>query len=431
MSGGTFLLILTGAAAAPDAPSLLHVGVGNDGTGPIDIGVLSIVGDSQFTISVDPASNTTLGPGQQVTVKVLLNTATPGTYTATLRVPSSDQDGTLDVALIGVVTAALTHSMSVAPAGTVDFGSVDKDTGSKVLPFTVTNTGTAPLVMGSVSKTGADYAISADGVSGVTIAPGASQGLYVTFDPTTVGTKTGTLTFPATGVSSVVVNLTGVSTAGAPAPTPTLVPRFYLTRQASPVAAIPDTSGWNSWTSDPDCLLATAKGGPVTSLGQTVNHVGVSGAKERLYRAVSAPMAAQSYSGHFTCLAIAYRSSYLGSNVTSAIRFGIWRVADSSVDWQPVASQGSAVSPWPDSTGPLPRRFPAGASGSWPVTLGFLTGDRLVVELGYRAFSTSSNGARLRYGGASTDTDLGDWETVQDLARAPWISFTGGLLVLP
>lgn len=420
------------------ATGVLHThNAGNNGTADLVWGTAAIVpvaGDvSVWSIEADNVSGQTFVPGQTGSIGVRFDPVVAGTYEATLRLPSSDPDGALTVELLAIARdlVSLAPVMAVDPVGTVDFGSVDITTGSKVVAFVVSNPGTGPLIMGTVALTGSSYAKSADGVSGVTIAPGTSQGLYVTLDPATIGTKTGTLTFPATGLSSVVVNLTGVGTTGGPAPTPSLVTRFYLTRQASPVAAISDFGAWAVNTPDPDCLLATARGGPAVSLGPVVPHGGVSGFSSRLGRWVSPPLAAQSHDGAFTAIAIGYRSSYLGSNVTSALRFGIWRVADSSVDWQPILALGAAASPWPDSSNPLPRRFPAGASGAWSTPLDFLSGDRLVVELGFRAFSTSTNGARIRYGGASTDTDLGDWETVQDLARAPWISFVGGILVLP
>jgi hypothetical protein len=332
------------------------------------------------------------------------------------------------------VSAALVTSMSVSPTGTVDFGSVDITTGSTTLPFSVTNTGTAPLVMGTVALAGTGYTKTLDGVSGVTIPTGGTLGLYVVFDPSSIGTKTGTLTFPATGVSSVVVNLTGLATTGGPAPTPTVVTRFYLGRQASPVAAIGSSTGWANQTVDVDHLLGTTRSGPASALSATVNHNGSAGAWHRLGRWVSAPLSAQTLDSTLLCYAIAYRSSALGSTVTSALRFGV-RHSDTTVTWDGIKATGSVSSAWPDSTAPAPRRFPAGAPYVWHVgPLTITNGERLVVELGFRCFNpVETNGARVRYGGATTDTDLEATESpaTVDQTKAPWLDIVSGISVLP
>ena len=427
MSGATLILILLNDTAAPLTAGQMSVGIGNRGVADLTIGVLSIVGDSEFTIATDPVSNTVLAPGGQRQVVVQLDTTTPGTFAATLRVPSSDPDGELDVSLMGVVLGALVPGMAVDPTGTIDFGSVDTATGSSDRWVIVSSTGTGPLALGTVTLAGAGYTKPVDAVSGTTLPAGGSNGIQLHFDPASDGTKTGTLTIPATGVSSVVINLTGVGTTAAPPPPPPpATVRWYLTRQASPVGAIGPSPTWADATLDADCLLSPTRGGPAVASSSIVNHSGRSGDSERLGRWVSPPLAAQTVDTVVACYAVAYRSSYLAGVVTSALRFGKL-LAGGGTTWLPLLQMGSAISPWPDSAGRAVRRFPAGSA--WRLTTGIAAGDRLIVELGYRAFSGNVNGCRVLYGGASTGADLIGSETVQDTTLAPWIELVDGLVL--
>lgn len=438
MAGGTLLLVLLNDAA-PLAASQLGVTVGNSGDADIIVGNIDMTGDTAaFTIVDDPVSGATLAPGAALQIVVEAVTDVAGTYLATLRIPSSDDDGSLTVALLSrvIAVAAVVPGMSVDPTGTVAFGSVDTATGSAVQVFTVSSTGTDDLVCGTVAIGGAgaaSWSKSADGVSGVTIPAGESRSVTLTFNPSSDGAKTATLTFPAAGVTSVVVSMTGTGTTGAPPPSPTTVNRFYFTRQEDAAFAITTAPSqtWQVIAVDPNWVLAPEKGGPAVTYGDTIPHDGVSGHRTRFGLWVSPPLEAQTVTTDYVAYAIGYRSSALGSNVTSALRFALWRAADSTIEWQSIQSMGTAVSPWPDSSNPLPRRFPAGDPFSWSVTLDIEDGDRLIVELGFRAFSTSHNGARIRWGGSSTASDLENTQTAQSLTLAPWIEFTSGLSVKP
>ena len=157
MAGGTTLLVLLNDTTAPLPAGQLAVGVGNKGTASISVGTLVMTGaTTRFTIVTDPVSNTTLLPGEQRRVIVSADTTTVGTHVASIRIPSSDPDGSLTVALLSVVIApaALVPGITVDPSGTVSFGNVDITTGTSVKVFTVSSSGTGPLVMGAVTVTG-------------------------------------------------------------------------------------------------------------------------------------------------------------------------------------------------------------------------------------------------------------------------------------
>lgn len=107
----------------------------------------------------------------------------------------------------------------ITNGGNYDFGNVNINSSSPVVPFTINNTGNADLVLtgtpGSfVVLGGADasaFLVTQTFVASP-IGPGISQTFEVTFDPTTTGTKTATLTITNndSDEGTYVINLNGV-----------------------------------------------------------------------------------------------------------------------------------------------------------------------------------------------------------------------------
>ena len=81
---------------------------------------------------------------------------------------------------------------SISPSP-FDFGDQPVNQASTAQAFAVQNTGSADLNMQSASVSG-DFAISSDGCSGTTVAPGDTCTIDVTFTPTQTGSLSGTLT---------------------------------------------------------------------------------------------------------------------------------------------------------------------------------------------------------------------------------------------
>ena len=135
----------------------------------------------------------------------------------TLRVVATytDNHGTLET-----LASASTGTVAVTPApvaevspGSLAFGSQGTGTTSVTRPVTVTNVGSAPLVVSSVSLTGTSQLDF--GVTGTcaTLAPGASCTLGVWFRPTVVGAESATLNIvhnAAAVPSTVALSGTGV-----------------------------------------------------------------------------------------------------------------------------------------------------------------------------------------------------------------------------
>ncbi len=120
---------------------------------------------------------------------------------------------------------AISVTDSVAPAAdlSVPFGSVN--TGSSAnQTVTVTNTGTASLLVGGVGSTNplsAPFSITNDTCSNQTIAPAASCTLTIAFAPAATGTFTDSLNIPSNDPAKASVTL-NVSGTGAAVPTPAI-----------------------------------------------------------------------------------------------------------------------------------------------------------------------------------------------------------------
>jgi hypothetical protein len=296
-----------------------------------------------------------------------------------------------------------------------------------------------------VSVTGTDFTKGTDGASAAVLTPTSqTANVQVVFDPSSAGTKTGSLIVPSDATAgTVTVQLSGSGVASAPPPAPPppepepdppeSVSLFYLGRQESPIA-LPATydDGWFRVTTDPVRAMTVDRAGPGVAYAPTIN--AKSGERTLHATWVGPEMAEQTVTTTFTCyLPEAYRSSSLGGYVTSALRFMIWRAAGSTLSFGSILSHATTVEPWRVVEDALPRRFPAGTDLSWSATFDFEEGDRLVVQAGCRVATggpTVEAGTRVRYGGASTDLDVTTAASPQP-NRASWISFTVPLLVLP
>ncbi|MEA2013788.1 MAG: DUF1566 domain-containing protein [Thermodesulfobacteriota bacterium] len=105
-----------------------------------------------------------------------------------VRAVRSGQAGSFDYSIISVLP------------GSADFGSVDVEATSQAKSFTITNTGTADLEIGTISIAGAaasEFNIQDDNCSGQTVAPSGTYTMKVVFSPASEGSKSATLLIPS------------------------------------------------------------------------------------------------------------------------------------------------------------------------------------------------------------------------------------------
>jgi hypothetical protein len=139
--------------------------------------------------------------------------------------------------------------LATSPA-TLSFGSLPVGTASQGQTVTVTNSGSAPLLIGTVSGTG-DFA-ETDTCSSQTIAPGSNCVISVVMTPTTIGTRTGTIQFNDNADGAHQIALSGVG-------------------QQTGVSVFPTSLAFGSLPFVSNALTSSATG---TSLRVTISNTG-------------------------------------------------------------------------------------------------------------------------------------------------------------
>ena len=132
----------------------------------------------------------------------------------------TEEDGN-DIGEIGTASGA--PLVSLSPPSGLDFGNSTLGQTTAARTVTVTNTGTAPLVLGTaqIMPTGTPFATTADQCSGQTVAPGDTCTIGVTFSPASAGSYSASLQFsdnagdspqslPVSGSSEPVFSSSGV-----------------------------------------------------------------------------------------------------------------------------------------------------------------------------------------------------------------------------
>jgi len=170
-----------------------------------------------FIITTTQTFSTSIGALGATGFTVQFKPTSAGAKSASITITSNDSDeGTYVIYLNGTATASI---ISVAQGATAypsngtayDFGNVVQATASAPVTFTIKNTGNAALNLTNLPLTATgDFQITTQPISPVS-APTGTTTFIVTFTPTALGVRTGTITIasndPAT--PSYVLKLTG------------------------------------------------------------------------------------------------------------------------------------------------------------------------------------------------------------------------------
>jgi hypothetical protein len=194
--------------------------LGNSGSQPLTVTTTSLSGNARNAYSLQnaPANPTTIQPGGSVPVQVVYAPAQPtnGTPdTATITVNSTN-GGSVTVDITG--TATPPGILSVSPLS-LDAGNVPVGQ-SRVLHFTVANTGGTTISLSRSKPPGGDFTALTNLPESSTINPGASVGVDVQFAPSAAGPQSAVWSFNSDGQGGQQnVTFTG-NGIGAPAPPP-------------------------------------------------------------------------------------------------------------------------------------------------------------------------------------------------------------------
>ena len=206
-----------GLAASPTAVNFKGVVVGgsatasinlsNSGTAAVTVSQATVSG-AGFTISGSPAGQT-IQPGQSVSFTAQFSPTSVGSDSGSVSIASNAPNSPLTIALSGTGTQPQIAAIpSKAPFGSVAVGDSNSQT------ITVTNGGTANLVISQGTVTGSGFHIS--GLSApLTIPAGSNATFNAVFTPTGAGTVTGSISLSSNAPNSpYVIGLSGTGVAG-------------------------------------------------------------------------------------------------------------------------------------------------------------------------------------------------------------------------
>ncbi|MFL6307459.1 MAG: beta strand repeat-containing protein [Candidatus Sulfotelmatobacter sp.] len=195
----------------------LQLTLTSSGTAPVTISSGTIAGQAFGISSVAyPAGITgwpaTLNPGQQVVLSIAFAPDSVTSFTGDLAVASDASGGTANVPLSGTGDAVPAPNLTLS-ATSIDFGQ--SPMGIKVSrTLTLTSTGNAPLNINTLIVSGAMFSVGTLSLP-ATLQPNQQLPVTVTFDPTTAGTDSGTLTVTSddpSGPAAVSLGGTGTTT---------------------------------------------------------------------------------------------------------------------------------------------------------------------------------------------------------------------------
>ncbi len=175
---------------------LLPLTVTNTSNAAATFNGVTATGDYTASLGGCPTSGNTLPPASSCTLQVTFTPTQTGTRTGSLLLSTSASTLPLTAALTGI--GAQSH-LQITPA-TLNFGSIAVGA-SAILTFTLSNTGNAPIYNLALATSPDDFAITVP-CALTTLAPGTSCSVTVTFTPSALGARSGTVTVTSSASTS-------------------------------------------------------------------------------------------------------------------------------------------------------------------------------------------------------------------------------------
>jgi Abnormal spindle-like microcephaly-assoc'd, ASPM-SPD-2-Hydin len=231
-TGSPHTLALTGTGTAPATPGVSLtpsplafsdqqinttsatqvITLKNTGTGILNIG--GITSSSADFVQTNPCG-ASLGAGLSCAISVNFKPTTLGAKTGTISVADNATGSPHIVLLSGNGVAAPAPAITLTPNTGLAFGNVTVGSPSAAQTVTLKNTGTANLVLTTVTVGGAnavDFAKSGTCANGGTVAANATCTIAVTFTPSAAGARTGSVAITSNAPTSNIA-LSGTGTA--------------------------------------------------------------------------------------------------------------------------------------------------------------------------------------------------------------------------
>lgn len=209
-----------GATAATQVATLT-----NTGTAALVIASTALSGADFAIASTTCTAGLSVAVGGSCTVTARFTPTAAGARTGSITINHNASPATSTVSLSGTgVAVVVTAPAATLSASSLTFSSTNVGTAAATQVVTLTNSGTAALVIASATLSGADFAIASNTcTAGLSIAVGGTCAVTVRFTPTAAGARTGSISIshnanPAS--NAVALSGTGVAVVvGAPAAT--------------------------------------------------------------------------------------------------------------------------------------------------------------------------------------------------------------------
>ncbi|MCU0417772.1 MAG: choice-of-anchor D domain-containing protein [Cytophagaceae bacterium] len=172
----------------------------NTGTANLTIGTISS-SSSEFTVT--QALNASVSGGISTTFTIVFNPSSVGTKNATITIVNNDgNENPYSFTVSGTATAAAAPEIAVlqgsttinSGTGSYSFGAQQQGVPSATITFTVQNSGSADLTIGTISKAGSnpsDFTVTQ--VANSTVAASGSTTFTIVFTPSAAGTRSATI----------------------------------------------------------------------------------------------------------------------------------------------------------------------------------------------------------------------------------------------
>jgi uncharacterized repeat protein (TIGR02543 family) len=192
-----------------------NIMIKNVGSATLSLNQMTLVGDSDFTITYDTCSMKYLAPSTACNVRAVFKPIEQSDRAAALIIPSNDIDHPfMMVSFTGRGAMPLIPLISETPES-IDFGTVTIGGWSK-RRITVKNSGTGNLTVDKLQYKGStDISIAGDSCSGSPLAPSATCTVLLKYDPSSPKAVSGAITIlsndPYSPYSNVTIVGTGVA----------------------------------------------------------------------------------------------------------------------------------------------------------------------------------------------------------------------------
>jgi hypothetical protein len=183
--------------------------ISNSGTAPLIFSNIKLSGDYAFASNGTCKLNFNYASKESCTVVLNFKPAAQGARTGTLAISSNSSASLTNISLQGTGVVS-SKPVAIANVRDMNFGDVKVSARSAVKVITLTNSGSAPLIISEGFKITGPYAFGGSGTCAVKVsyAPGQSCTASIVFLPTMLGQQSGSIVMKS-NADAVSVNFVG------------------------------------------------------------------------------------------------------------------------------------------------------------------------------------------------------------------------------